>query len=281
MSPGTSRLEALAGTAWWSAAVRAHESLRSDRLFDDRWAALMVGLQGLTEYHSAVKANGNRDGDLYAVITRFFDDFLLRVTETEAVTQVVLVASGLDARAFRLPWPPQTRLFELEQPQVIAYKDSKFSLVAGKPTCERHAIGVDLNEPWTDALCQAGFQPLLRSVWLLEGFLYFLTESAVVRLLTAISGLAAPGSKLGLDAVNPAMLTAPSTRQLTERMALAGTPWLFTTDEPERLLTELGWSAIAIQPGEKGADFGRFPIPVTARTAPGIPRSFLVRARRE
>jgi methyltransferase (TIGR00027 family) len=280
MSLHASRLDALAMTAWWTAAARARESQRCDRLFDDPWATILVGLQGVEEFDRAITAHGAGTADLHAVITRFFDDFLLRVTGTGAVQQVIVVASGLDTRAFRLPWPPQTRLFELEQPQVIAYKDSRFSLIGATPRCERHAIGVNLNEPWADSLCRAGFHQSQRSVWLLEGFLYFLAEPAVLDLLGVITGLAAPGSWLGLDVVNGDMLTSPSTRHWNERMAAVGAPWLFTSDEPEAVLAEFGWSATVVQPGEKEADFGRSPYPLSRRGTPGVPQSFLVTAAR-
>jgi methyltransferase (TIGR00027 family) len=280
MPPGLSRLDALAMTAWWTAAARARESQRCDRLFNDPWAPILVGLEGLRGFNRAITASGTGTGDLHSIITRFFDDFLLRITDAEAVRQVVLVASGLDTRAFRLLWPPQTRVFELDQPQVIAYKDSRLSLIGATPSCERRAIGVNLNEPWTDALCGAGFDPSQRSVWLLEGFLYFLAEPAVLHLLAVITGLAGRGSWLGLDVVNGSMLTSFSTRHWNERMAAIGAPWLFTLDDPKAFLAEFGWSALVVQPGEKGAGFGRFPYPVTTAAEPVVPRSFLVTATR-
>jgi methyltransferase (TIGR00027 family) len=280
MSPNSFRLDALAMTAWWTAAARARESQRSDRLFDDPWAVILVGEEGVDAFDRAITDHGKGTGDLHAVTTRFFDDFLLRVAATYGIQQVVLVASGFDTRAFRLWWPPQTRLFELEQPQVIAYKESKFSLIGATAACLRRAIGVNLNEPWTDSLRRAGFDPHQRSVWLLEGFLYFLAEPAVRHLLEAITGLAAPGSWLGLDVVNGDMLTAASTRYWIESMAAHGTPWLFTSDEPEALLAKSGWAATVVQPGEQGADFGRCPYPLTARSTPGVPRTLLVTATR-
>jgi methyltransferase (TIGR00027 family) len=173
-------------------------------------------------------------------------------------------------------WPSQTRLFEIDQPHVIAYKNGRFSLISAIPRCVRHTVGIDLNEPWTDLLCRTGFDPSQRSVWLLEGFLYFLTELAVRNLLATITDLAAPGSCLGVDLVNGDMLTSPSTRHWNERMSAVGAPWLFTSDKPEALLAEFGWSAIVVQPGENGADFGRFPSPAASRSGLGVPRSFLV-----
>jgi methyltransferase (TIGR00027 family) len=280
MSPNTSWLDSLASTGWWTAAARARESQRSDRLFNDAWAAILVGLHTLDEFNRAMEEYGTGTGDLHAVVTRFFDDFLMRVTSTHGVRQVVLVASGLDSRALRLPWSPKTRLFELDQPRVVAYKDSKFSLVGATPGCERHVIGVDLNEPWTDSLCEVGFVSSERSVWLLEGFLYFLAESAVMGLLDAIARLAAPGSWLALDVVNGDMLTCPSTRHWNERMSAAGMPWLFTSEHPEALLGKFGWTTEVVQAGEEGANFGRLPQPPPRCTA-GVPRCFLVTATRQ
>jgi methyltransferase (TIGR00027 family) len=275
-----SRLGALAMTAWWTAAARASETQRCDRLFSDPWASALVGHQIVEAFDHEIAAGETHAAEIYAVITRFFDDFLLRITGIDTVPQVVLVASGLDTRAFRLPWPHHTRLFELEQLPVIAYKDRQLSLMGATASCERSAVGVDLNEPWADSLCAAGFDPSQRSVWLLEGFLYFLAEPGVFDLLTAVTDLAAPGSWLGLDIVNSDMLTSPSTRHWSERMAAIGAPWLFTSDEPETLLSETGWSVFVVQPGEKGADFGRLLSPVTTHTKPGVPRSFLVTAKR-
>jgi methyltransferase (TIGR00027 family) len=270
----------LAITAWWTAAARAHESQRGDRLFEDPWASLLAGPHALSEFDKAVADDGGGTEDLHAVTTRFFDDFLLRVTHTLEVQQVVLAASGLDARAFRLAWPPHTRLFELDQPHVIAYKNCRFSLAGATPACVRETVGVNLNGDWIDSLCRAGFEPAQRSVWLVEQSLCFFDEPAVLHLFDAMARLAAPGSWAGFDVVNGDTLTSPSTRHWNERMAAAGAPWLFTSDEPEALVARFGWSAAVVQPGEHGADFGRYRFPASPRSVPGAPRSFLVTATR-
>jgi len=267
-------------TAWWTAAARARESRRSDRLFNDPWAATLVGAQGLEDFDRAMAAGGAGAGDLSAIVTRFFDVFLSTVTEEEAVGQVVLVASGLDTRAFRMSWPRGTRFFELEQAHVLTYKKSRLGLIGATPRCEWHAIGTDLNEPWVDSLCRAGFDPSQRSVWLLEGVVYFLAEPAVLDLLSAITALTGTGSRLGLDVVNSDMVTCPSTISWNESMAAIGAPWLYTADEPEALLADFGWSAVVVQPGENDTDFGRYPYPLAARTESGVPRSLLVKAMR-
>lgn len=281
VSHSRSRLESLAATAGWTAAARARETEREDRLFDDPWAAALAGCDAIAAFAHSVSNERSGVSDIQAITTRFFDDFLLHAVSSYPIQQVVLLAAGLDTRAFRLAWPPGTQLFELDQPEVLAYKHKILSSAGASPSCVRHAIGVDLHEPWAGLLRSAGFNSLERSVWLLEGFLYFFSELDVLRLLDMVSSLAAPGSWLGLDVVNTGMLTSPETRFWVKNLEEVGVPWLFASDEPETILSSRGWNASVTQPGAERADFGRCPYPVTSRSVPGVPRIFLVTAERQ
>jgi len=275
-----SPLNALAMTAWWTAAARARESERPDRLFHDPWAMVLAGPEGLADFDSSVAAQGNGTLDIQSISTRFFDEFLLNATMARAIEQVVIVAAGLDTRGFRISWPDWTVLFELDQPSVLAYKESKLASVEARASCSRHVVGVDLNGQWIDLLCAEGFDRHRCSAWLLEGVLYFLPERAAITILDAITFLSPPDSRLGFDVVNNAMLTAPETRYWIERMDSIGVPWLFACDKPEVSLANRGWKATVRQPGEGDAYFGRCPYPIAPRSIPGIPRSFLVTAER-
>ena len=240
MAENAAKSAMLAMTGWWSAAARAYETKRDDRLFEDPWASLLLGQQAKVLLPQSGLARGTRAAyGLYAVITRFFDDFLLRVTREFGVRQVVLVASGLDTRGYRLAWPTGTNLFELERPHVLTYKDTQLACAGVPASCNRHAVGVDLTERWDDALRAVGFDPSLPSAWLLEGCVYFLPESAVHDLLRRIGALAAPKSWIGMDVVNTAMLASPQTRHWTVGMSAAEAPWLFTDDDPGALLQGL------------------------------------------
>jgi methyltransferase (TIGR00027 family) len=268
----------LALTAWWTAAARAHETRRHDRLFDDPWAALLAGPNMVAQFDHVCADMDSVPADIHAVTTRYFDDFLLRVTAACGVRQVVLVAAGLDARAYRLAWPTGTHVFELDQPRIIDYKNCLLGLSQAIPRCTRVTVAADLGAPWTDSLRQGGFDAGRSSVWVLEGFLYFLSESAVRNILTTVADLAARGSYLAAEFVNGAMLTSAATRHWNERMSAAGAPWLFTSERPEALLAEFGWSAKVVESGEAGTDFGRLPRRVAPRATSGEPRSFLATA---
>jgi methyltransferase (TIGR00027 family) len=181
-------------TSRWVAAARARESERLDRLFDDPLAAALAGSEGFAWLDHMERAQPWGGPALYVVVrTRFFDDFLLRASWGTGARQVVLLAAGMDARAFRLNWPPGTRLYELDRPEVIDAKDAIASSAGAHPTCERWAIGVDLGRPsWPEALLSADeYEAQEPSVWLAEGLLFYMTEATTRTLLGGASALAA------------------------------------------------------------------------------------------
>lgn len=277
MSDETKHSTALGLTSRWTAGVRARESQREERLFNDPWAALLAGELGAEWAEHQAGDNGIS----IIVRTRFFDDFLQRVVHEHAIRQVVLLATGMDTRAFRLSWPEKTRFFEFDQPQVLDYKEEILQAAGAQPRCERHTLKVDLRKPWGEALINSGFEQHQPAVWLLEGFLHYLPSEGVARVLEDVTQLAVSGSWLGFDTINSDMLTSQWTRQWVEGLADLGTPWLSTIDEPEAVLAKLGWNATAIQPGEKEANYGRWPYPSLPRTIPNMPRSWFVTAQKQ
>lgn len=277
MPDKATRDQLLGSTARWTAGVRARESLREDRLFNDPWAAALAGEEG--EEWAEHRSGDN--GASIAIRTRFFDDFLQHVTGEYAVRQIVLMAAGLDTRAFRLSWPKQTRIFELDQAQVLEYKEQLLCSAGAQPDSERQAIAVDLTGSWTEILVKSGFDPQQPSAWLLEGFLVYLPNGSVVRILDEVTSLAAPGSWIGFDIINSTMLTSSWTRQWVERMTNSGVPWIGTMNDPEEFLVTRGWKAVLTQPGEEEAHFGRWPYPAIPHMIPDMPRYWFVTAQKQ
>jgi methyltransferase (TIGR00027 family) len=192
-------------TAIGAAMMRARESGRPDRLFDDPYAAALV------EAAAPVFDDGPSPTDdpslaqleaefevAVAVRTRFYDDLAL-VATAAGCRQVVLLGAGLDTRAFRLQWPNGSRLFELDLPEVLAFKERVLSRMGAKPRCMRIAVAVDLRQDWPMALLSAGFKPTARSTWIAEGLVPYLADDDAQRLLITIGTLSSPGSQLGLD----------------------------------------------------------------------------------
>lgn len=133
-----------------------------------------------------------------AVRTRFFDDFFAAATAT-GIRQAVILAAGLDSRAYRLPWPAGTTGFEVDQPAVIEFKTATLSGLGAEPTADRRTVAVDLREDWPAALRAAGFDPTQRTAWIAEGLLGYLPAEAQDRLLDQITAQSAPGSRFATE----------------------------------------------------------------------------------
>ena len=268
--------DALASTARWMASVRAMENRREDRLFEDPWALLLAGQEG-----AAWISQRTPESVVPIVLrTRFFDDFLQRITAQDSIRQIVLMAAGLDTRAFRLGWPEGTRIYELDRAPVLEYEESMLRAAGAQPGCRRQAVGVDLTASWKEALVGAGFDLQEPSGWLLEGFLFYLPGGVLTRLLDEVASLAAPGSWLGFDIVNSAMLTSSFMRGWLEMLARSGAPWIGTLDDPKGFLAARGWQATLSQAGADDANHGRWPFPVLPTRMPGMPHNWFVVAKK-
>ena len=145
----------------------------------------------------------SRMADNMAVRTKFFDEFFLEATRA-GIKQAVILASGLDARAYRLAWPAGTVVYEVDQPQVIDFKSRTLADLGAAPSADRRVVAVDLRDDWPTALRAAGFDPAQPTAWSAEGLLGYLPPEAQDRLLDTITELSAPGSRLAVEsAPNP------------------------------------------------------------------------------
>ena len=202
-------------TALGVAQLRAQETARPDRLFVDSLAADFVAAAGWDPNppEQAESASPGPAGSWtwasmqtwIATRTKFFDDFLLDASKT--CRQVVLLGAGLDSRAFRLNWPPATRLVELDTAAMVAFKEPVIVARGATPTCSRTVAVADLLSDWTSVLSTTGWQREQPTVWLVEGVVSYLTEEQNELLLGQVSAHSHPKSKLALTAISQAHLT--------------------------------------------------------------------------
>ena len=218
-------------TATMVAAARAVATRGSNPLINDQFAEPLVRAVGVDFF--AKMAGGELDprdlnddeakglrrfADAMAIRTEYFDNFFRGATAA-GIRQAVILASGLDSRAYRLPWPPGTTVFEVDQPQVIEFKTATLAGLGAHPTADRRAVAVDLRDNWPSSLKQAGFDPAQRTAWIAEGLLGYLPAEAQDRLLDQITELSAPGSRfateglLDINDVNEAELRRRMQRQ--------------------------------------------------------------------
>lgn len=197
-------------TATMVAAARAAATRSPRPVITDEYAEPLVRAVGLDVFTKL--AGGELDSDdlekgvgfprmvdTFAARARFYDDYFAAAGKA-GVRQVVIVASGLDARAYRLAWPAGTTVYEIDQPEVIAFKAATLAEIGAAPTAELRTIGIDLRDDWPAALQEAGFDPAAPTAWLAEGVLIgFLPPEAEVRLLDAITPLSAGGSRFAAD----------------------------------------------------------------------------------
>lgn len=244
-------MEPISETARWIAWARAEETLRPDALFIDELAV---------EFHRRYPADWpvpDNPRALFVLRTRFFDDYLTAMAEA-GLAQIVLLAAGLDARAFRLAWPNRTRLFELDLPGLFEDKEKVIRAVNIRPRCSRVIVPADLTDAsWTRELVAAGFDPSVPTAWLVEGLLFYLAEQQAERMLSTICRLSAPGSTLGLDHVNTAVFVNARSRQWLATMDKSGRGWRSATDEPQRWLARHGWQANVREPTDADVCHGR------------------------
>ena len=214
-------------TATMVAASRAVASQGPNALLDDPLADPLVRAVGLDPFIRIIDGEIDFEDDplfnrksrteQITVRTRFFDDFFIGATQ-DGVRQAVILASGLDTRAYRLRWPAGTVVYEIDQPQVIAFKTNTLAGIGANPTADRRAIAIDLRDDWPAALRQGGFDITQPTAWSAEGLLPYLPPEAQDRLFDNITALSAPGSRLATEHVpDPNAFTDERLQRITER----------------------------------------------------------------
>ena len=214
-------------TATMVAASRALASQGPDALLDDPLADPLVRAVGLDPFVRILDGEINFDDDpllnrktrteQITVRTRFFDDFFTSAAK-DGARQAVILASGLDTRAYRLRWPAGTVVYEIDQPQVIGFKTNTLADLGASPTADRRAIGIDLRDDWSAALRKGGFDVTQPTAWSAEGLLPYLPPEAQDRLFDNITALSAPGSRLATEHVpDPNAFSNERLQRISER----------------------------------------------------------------
>ncbi|WP_019972275.1 class I SAM-dependent methyltransferase [Mycobacterium sp. 141] len=212
-------------TATGVAASRALATKQPDPLINDPYADPLVKAVGLE--HCIRLADGEicvegdqlldrqRMCEQIAVRTRFFDNFFTSATDA-GIRQAVILASGLDTRAYRLPWPAGTVVFEIDQAQVIEFKTRTLAGLGAEPAADRRTVAIDLRDDWPAALRTAGFDPTEPTAWIAEGLLIYLPPDAQDRLFDNITELSASGSRLATEHMDMNTLPEEWTKKVSE-----------------------------------------------------------------
>ncbi|MGJ0119950.1 class I SAM-dependent methyltransferase [Williamsia sp. MIQD14] len=183
-------------TAVVTAQMRALESTRSDRLFEDELAADLVRAAGLgIENISLDQVDGQRVYVSLAVRTHFLDCRCRELLADGSVRQVVLLGAGLDTRAVRLSWlDAGIAVYEIDRSDVVALKVQELGLGPHSPW---RGVATDLTGPsWVEDLVSTGFDVNAPTVFIAEGLFMYLKDDESLRIVDAITSLAVSGSHL-------------------------------------------------------------------------------------
>ena len=280
--------ESVGATALGVAAARAADTESSDPLINDPFARVFLDRvgHGVWDWYGApelpaavVEAEPDMPQRMQALVsyfasrTRFFDTAFIDAANA-GVRQAVILAAGLDARSWRLPWPDGTTVYELDQDRVLDFKLETLRQHGVEPKANRVPVAVDLRQDWPTALQEAGFDATAPSVWSIEGLLMYLPAAAQDLLFERIQELAAPGSRIAVEGLGPEF-AVPELRdvrrermdRVRELIAEAGSPlevpktdelWYFEEREDvSDWLRRHGWDVTATPSDELMAGYGR------------------------
>jgi methyltransferase (TIGR00027 family) len=280
--------ESVGATALGVAAARAADTESADPLINDPFARIFLDRvgSGVWDWYGGpelpaevIEAEPNMPQRMQALVsyfatrTRFFDTSFIDAANA-GIRQAIILAAGLDARSWRLPWPDGTTVYELDQDRVLDFKRQTLREHGAEPKANRVEVKVDLRQDWPTALQQAGFDAKAPSVWSIEGLLMYLPAAAQDLLFERIQDLAAPGSHLAVEGLGPEFAVPELRAQRRERMdrvrelvASSGSSLVVpTTDElwyfEERedvgdWLRRHGWDVTATPSDELMASYGR------------------------
>jgi len=270
-------------TAVMVAAARAAETDKDNPLIRDPYAKVLVAGAGtgvwefmldnefvakVADSDPEVAAVVEHMGSYQAVRTHFFDEFFTAAAGA-GIRQIVILASGLDSRAYRLQWPAGTTVYELDQPKVLEYKAATLNQHGATPKAPRREVPIDLRFDWPKALREAGFDPSVPTAWLAEGLLMYLPADAQDRLFEQVTELSTAGSRISAETVG--IHAADRRERMRERFgrlaAQFGIDDTFdvgelTYEDPDRAdvavwLDEHGWQSTAVTSQDEMRRLGR------------------------
>ncbi len=248
--------ESVGATALGVAMARAAESVCDCPLFTDRYAQIFVDAAIKRGWDSSVIATRlTIIKDYAAVRTKWFDEYFI-AAGANGIDQTVILAAGLDARAWRLPWVSDSAVFEIDQPQVLAFKADTLTARGARPNVSYQAVPVDLRADWPKALREAGFEPSTPTAWSAEGLLPYLSAADQDLLFERIVKLSATGSRIAVEALSPSAFDPDYLERGRQylRDAQGDNPpdihdLLFMEERTDLRpwLTERGWAVTAIE----------------------------------
>jgi methyltransferase (TIGR00027 family) len=284
-------------TAVMVAAARAAETASQHPLIRDQFAEPLISTPELSDLLSRMSATWNSDPeveriyqgmvDYQAARTHFFDAYFAAAAAA-GIRQHVILAAGLDSRAYRLDWPVGSTVYEVDLPKVLEYKSATLTAHGARPAAVRREVPADLRSDWPKALRDSGFEPDQPTAWLAEGLLLFLPGTAQDRMFDEVVSLSAPGSRIAVEvwAIDDAARDAMSKQreraaELRERIGAdnvfdPGDLWYEddARSDPADWFAARGWRSESVAGRDYLAQLGR-PLPEHTDEQPAVIGNFV------
>lgn len=227
--------EGVGATALTVARARAAESEADCPLYTDPYAQFFIEAAAEAGWQPSFTEEtlahiGKADAQVIARMktmaayiasrTKYLDEFFT-TAGANGLDQVVILAAGLDTRAWRLPWISGTTIYELDQPKVLEFKEQVLGRHNARPAAAYVSVPVDLRHDWPTALREAGFDASRPTVWCAEGLLPYLSAHAQDMLFERIDDLSADSSRLAVEAFGHDFYSPELMERRRERMAQA------------------------------------------------------------
>lgn len=263
--------ESVGATALGVAMARAAESRRQCPLFTDPYAQLF--LDAAVERGWRPPTSGpiaerlQKIGDYAATRTKWFDEQFI-AAGANGIEQAVILAAGLDARAWRLPWVQGTMIYEIDQPRVLEFKADTLSGHGARPATGYRAVPIDLRQDWPKALRDAGFDMSAPAVWSAEGLLPYLPAVGQDLLFERVASLSAPGSRIAIEAFTPTFFD-PENIARHEHHSPKDLWFIEERTDLENWLTRHGWQVTKAAALDLMERYGRRPSDSTDDAVPG------------
>lgn len=273
--------ESVGATALGVAMARAAESDCDCPLFTDRYAQFFVDAATKRGWDSSALAKRLPIIRGYAAVrTKWFDEFFI-AAGANGIDQAVILAAGLDARAWRLPWVNGSAVYEIDQPQVLAFKAETLAARGARPAVKYQAVPIDLRSDWPTALREAGFDPSTPTAWSAEGLLPYLSATGQDLLFERIVKLSATGSRIAVEALSRSFFDPEYLERRRQYIRGDGPdiPDLWFIEERTDLaqwLAEHGWAVTGIEAPKLMERYDR---PPAADLADLAPRSVFIAGR--
>lgn len=215
--------ESVGATALGVAMARAHETTADSPLFTDPYAQMFLDAAAERGWRPPTGVMAQRIraiGNYAASRTKWFDEFFV-AAGAAGIRQSVILAAGLDARAWRLPWIHDSVVFEIDQPQVLQFKEEVLAARGAVSKARHVAVPVDLRQDWPKTLREAGFDATQPTAWSVEGLLPYLPAEAQDLLFERITELSARDSRIGVESFSAGFFSEDHLarrRELIEKM---------------------------------------------------------------